>query len=314
MPSVRSSGRVKTLSPPDNTTEELDLFQAMPTGEASKEINALRLQISNLKRLQEVIHFLGSAPDLHALRTELLDLALSISGLRRGMLALSCSADDDSRRFKVRAKRGHEGEDKKSRESKVLMGILNRTLSAREFLIQGNIKDDGLLGHAAKGVQVRLGAVACLPLLVDGQLLGALLLDDPNRKTPFGAPEEHLLRSFARHAAVALNRVSQQSRLRRQASKYQRRSERLEAQVEASSRRVKKLKKAKQRLDASSGSADDELLGLLASGYSTAKRGFTRRYLAEVMRSCRGDLRAAANATGLPLPRLIGLLDHLDVR
>ena len=77
---------------------------------------------------------------------------------------------------------------------------------------------------------------------------------------------------------------------------------------------VKKLKKAKQRLDSSSGSADDELLGLLASGYSTAKRGFTRRYLAEVMRSCRGDLRAAANATGLPLPRLIGLLDHLDVR
>ncbi len=313
MPSVRSSGRVKTMSPPE-TTEELDLFQAMPTHEAGKEIEQLRLEVSNLKRLQEVIHFLGSAPDLQTLRTELLDLALSISGLRRGMLALSCSTDDDSRRFKVRAKRGHEGEDKKSRESKVLMGILNRTLTAREFLIEGNLKDDGILGHAAKGVKVRLGAVACLPLLVEGQLLGALLLDDPNRRTPYGASEEHLLRSFARHAAVALNRVSQQSRLRRQAAKYQRRSERLEAQVEQSSRRVKKLRKAKQVQDSSGTSADDEMLGLLASGYATAKRGFTRRYLGEVMRSCRGDLRAAANATGLPLPRLIGLLDHLDVR
>jgi GAF domain-containing protein len=312
----RSSGRLKTVSPP----ESQDLFAALhpDDSDAAQELASLRHEVANLKRLQEVIHFLGGAPDLQTLRTELLDLALSIMGMPRGMLALAAPSDDDSRRYRVRAKRGYADEDKGGKESQVLMGMLNRALREKEIFIVGDIKGDGILGHAVAGRRVRLGAVACLPLINNGELLGALLLDDPTKRT-FSASDQDLLRSFARHASVALARVAEQSRVRRQAAKLQRRSERLEAQLDQSSRRAKRQRQrmleTQSELDAvrRDRQSSQEFRGLLDSTYEEAKLGFTERYLEEVMSACGGDLRRAAYSTGLPLARLIGLLDHLGI-
>ena len=61
------------------------------------------------------------------------------------------------------------------------------------------------------------------------------------------------------------------------------------------------------------GENGEDLRRLLDSTYDRAKKGFTRRYLEDVMSSCRGDLRRAAHVPGLPLARLIGLLDHLGI-
>lgn len=304
---LRSTGRVRTVTPPPGS----DLLEGRPPGPAAAaEIESLRAELRDLKRLQEAIHFLGSAPDLLTLRGELLDLALSLSGLRRGLLALPTSSDDEGgRRFKVKGKRGFEdGPARDAAEFTVLRRILNDTLETREALVQGNLRDDGILGHAADSARkLRLGAVASLPLVAGGHVLGGLLLDDPQRLEPFSPAEEHLLRSFARHAAVALARVAAQTRLRRQAATLERRNERLEAELERSERRLARS----QRRSAERARAAARTQGLERLPYREAKRRFTRDYLAAALARARGDLCAVSRATGLPLPRLIGLLDTL---
>lgn len=348
------SGRVRTVTPPPDGSRspgEMDPFQAVPS-EVSDELEALRDEAQTLKRLQEVIHFLNGAPDLNTLRQELLDLAISVSGLRRGMLALRAPSDDEggSRRFKIKATRGfEESKVRGSPEAKVLRGIVNRTLEARETLLEGCIRDDGILGHAAGGKKLALGAVACLPLDCNGELVGALLLDDPDRERPFSTAEISLLRSFARHAALALHRVTENSRLRRRVELLKRRNERLEAEHEHLSKKVKKAKKlhqaAEERLEVEERNSERlkrqaselrhtserlaaivetppnpksdmhgrALRRLLGASYADAKREFTRRYLTNVMREAQGDLRAASDLTRLPISRLIGLLHHLDI-
>jgi GAF domain-containing protein len=286
----------------------------VPAPEVVSELDELRQEVANLKRLQEVIHFLGGAPDLLTLRTELLDLALSLSGLKRGMLALAVSSDDDgSRRFKVQVKRGFE--DSKSRsapETKVLRKMLNRALEAREMLIEGDIRREGILGHAARR-GLKLGAVACLPLEASGDLLGAVLLDDPDRTLSFSAAEEDLLRSFARHSAVALSRVASLMRSKRRTALLERRNQRLEAEADGLAKQVKKVSASSSRLRKHD-RAGQEMRRLMSLGDADAKRSFTGRYLAHVMRLASGDLRRASEMTGLPIARLIGLLEHLSIR
>lgn len=331
---IRSSGRIRAVTPPPSGVD--DPFQAIvPDPQFVSEVDELRQEVRALRRLQEVIHFLGGAPDLVTLRGELLDLALSVSGLSRGMLALRVSTDDAlTHKYKVKDTRGFDDERRRTPETKVLRRMLNRALEARETLLEGDVQHQGILGHA-RGADMQLGAVACLPLEAGGELLGALVLDDPERHRPFTIAEQSLLRSFGRHAALALLRVAQVHRLGRRSSLLKRRAERLEAERDAALKRLDQARRASASGSASAttsgtGSATtttsldrvpsgrltatrDALDALVEAPYASAKETFTRRYLEQALRRAGGDLRVAASATGLPVARLIGLMTHLDV-
>src|SRR5690606_10112248 len=150
----------------------------------------------------------------------------------------------------------------------------------------------------------------------------ALLLDDPQRDRPFTTAEASLLRSFARHVAQALGRLAHERRARKRAALLERRADRLEGELEALGRREHKVRAATERLRAASQrleaqaarAAVDPLQRLCDEPYADAKRSFTRAYLARVMRDAGGDLRAAARRSGLPVARLVGLLDTLALR
>ncbi|MBX3468336.1 MAG: GAF domain-containing protein [Planctomycetes bacterium] len=322
---LRSSGRVRAVTPPPSGEPVADaLFEAMvPDPGLSVELGELRQEVLDLRRLQEVIHFLGGAPDLVTLRRELLDLALSVSGLSRGMLALRVSTDDAlTHKYKVKATRGFEDDARRAPEVKVLRRMLNRALEARETLIEGDVQHGGILGHAHAG-GLRLRAVACLPLEAGGELLGALVLDDPDRRGPFTKAQQSLLRSFARHAALALLRVAQVHRLGRRATLLKRRTERVEAERDAALARLDAARRQRPSGAAPVAAPDaeaarrpasrDALDALVEQPYRDAKEAFTRRFLEQAMRRAGGDLRMASAATGLPIARLIGLLTRLDV-
>src|SRR5206468_11050327 len=53
----------------------------------------------------------------------------------------------------------------------------------------------------------------------EDELVGALLIDDPSRTKPFTPHEVELLRSFARHASLALARLGDRKRLSKRTSR-----------------------------------------------------------------------------------------------
>lgn len=298
---------------------ESSLFQPLRP-QISPEVAALREEVLGLRRLQEAIHFLGGAPDPIALRTEILELACSLSGLPRGSLALPTSSSGKSKkkRYKVKEQRGTESL-KGTQEYRVLRGILNRALERREALLEGAIREGGILDHAESHARrLELGAVACLPLEVNGEIHGALILDDPERNEPFTAAEESLLRSFARHAALALERVRIHGHAKRRLARLTQRNERLEAERERLEDQARQSQRRAGLTKTSERNRKEERAGreyrrILEDEYADAKEAFTVRYLRELLRRTGGDLNAACEESGLPMARLVGLLDRLQV-
>ncbi len=311
---MRSSGRIRTVSPTPGSAEAQDPFHALIPSNlgALPELEELREEVHALRRLHEVIHFLGGAPDREALEAEVLDLGLRVSGLSRGLLALRVRSDDDAPRFKVEQARGFDDEARSAAETKVLRKILGHVLERRETILEGAILEAGGILGFAKGADLALGAVAALPLEVGGTVLGGLILDDPERRVPFSQAEQRLLRSFARHAGQALARIEERARLGRKVGRLQRRAERLEAERDAARARLDR-RQAPGSPPAEERRGPDPLDLLLSAPFRDAKASFVERYLRDALRRAGGDVRIAAQATGLPLSRLLGLMQHLEV-
>ncbi len=312
---MRSSGRIRTVSPTPRDAEAPDPFHALIPSNlgALPELEELREEVHALRRLHEVIHFLGGAPDREALEAEVLDLGLRVSGLTRGLLALRVRSDDDAPRFKVEQARGFDDQARSAAETKVLRKILGHVLDRRETILEGAILEAGGILGFAKGADLALGAVAALPLEVGGTVLGGLILDDPERRVPFSQAEQRLLRSFARHAGQALARIEERSRLGRKVGRLQRRAERLEAERDAARTRLDRRQAPGGAPPAEERRGPDPLDLLLSTPFRDAKASFVERYLREALRRANGDVRIASQAKGLPLARLLGLMQHLEV-
>src|SRR5581483_9497815 len=129
------------------------------------EVERLRQENRNLKRLQEIVHFLGNATELDALVPEIVGLGVSISGLSRGLLALLGSKSASGERaFTVRVVRGITREERSSPEVRVLRKILARTLEERRPFFEADAK---LLADSLDDAERRTlhhGEVVALPL------------------------------------------------------------------------------------------------------------------------------------------------------
>jgi hypothetical protein len=304
---------------------------------APGEVDRLRQENRNMKRLQEVIHFLGNATELDALVPEIVGLGVSIAGLSRGLLALLGSKSASGERaFTVRVVRGIGREERSSPEVRILRKILARTLEERRPFFEADARN--LADDSREGRDLALGAVVALPLEAvlshgassETELVGALLLDDPARRTPFTPHEVELLRSFARHASLALARLGDRRRLSRRTSRlrdererFRQEGDQLRASLEETQNELIELRSKSGRVIAAAssriavangGREPDRLDEFLGRSWAAAKRTFLKRYLKEALRRAHGDLERAALATGLNVAKLVKLLDLHEVQ
>ena len=298
----RSSGHVRTISPPEGlrpTDAELPLAEA---GDLHDELQRTRDELRDLRQLHEVILYLQSVEDMAALRDEALNLALNLSRLKRGILALRAPSDEGgSPRFKIHDIRNFDEDGADRAEEKILRGILNRSLEQGETLLEGDILQDGILEFATDSKRLHLGAVACLPLEADGRAhpLGAFILDDPDRRDPFSHQETTLLRDFTRHLGQALHRLAETHRLQRRLNRSSRQAERLEAERDLVVEKYRKLEKRLQEDQGAQHARTGKLTRALNLPYLDAKKRLLREYLLEVLDHAGGDPRVACRWTRL---------------
>jgi hypothetical protein len=294
------------------------LSDAAPPGSSSDH---LREENRNLKRLQEAIHFLGSTEDLNALVPEIVGLGTSLSGLTRGLLVLLGGKQKSGEKaFKVRVVRGISRDERSTPEVRILRKILAKTLEERRAIFEADARTTDFARGVPEADHLVLGSVCSLPLEAEGELLGALLLDEPPRHTEFDKTERELLKSFARHAALALARLSDRTRLKQRTERLRNEREELRSTLEETQHELKTLRVESGRLKAKSSrlaaiaSTDDRLDEFLGRSFQVAKRGFLRHYLTEAIEKANGDLERASRATGLGVAKLVKLLEIYEVK
>lgn len=284
------------------------------------DLDRLKAENRNLKRLHEVIHFLGAAEDPKTLVPEIVGLATSITGLTRGLLALmGHRAKDGSREFKVKVVRGITRDERRTPEVRVLRKILAKTLEERRPIFEGDARKSEFAKNERDVDLYALGAVCSVPLEAEGELWGALLLDEPQRRRDFSKVEIELCSSFARHAALALARLSDRTRLARRSERLRTEREVLRETLEETQHELKVLRRESGRLAAQSSRFaaipnDGKLEEFLGRSFGVAKKAFLQHYLKQAIDRAEGDLERAARATGLSVAKFVKLLSVYEVK
>jgi len=191
---------------------------------------------------------------------EVLDAAIDLSGAERGFIVLR----DDDGSLRVRVARGLDRRAIAQSEQ-----LFSRSLSARAIDSGSPISTvdalrDERLDAAASVHALALRSVVAVPFKHEGDVRGAIYLDDRLRPGAFGPDDVRLLSDLADLASIALDGAERLRRERRQARRLEVRGRRLEHQVETQARQIESLRR-------SAGTSAADGLGIVGRGAAMQK-------------------------------------------
>ncbi len=173
-----------------------------------------------LKILARVIHITTHLNDLAVLEEILMDHLLELVGAERGFLML---VDPVSGALEFHTARNFSKESLFEGEFQVSRSIIFETFRTREAVLTSNAQDDERFEFSVSVHELGLRAVMCAPVVVGGQAIGVLYVDNRLRLGAFEADDLEFLKTFADQAANSIDRArltQEKNRLAQLFSRY----------------------------------------------------------------------------------------------
>ncbi|MBI4699642.1 MAG: protein kinase [Deltaproteobacteria bacterium] len=155
--------------------------------------------------LIEVMRQLGGGLELGELLERTVDAVLSVALVEHG-LVVAC---DRGARTLARVGRGMAGIERDGDEQRVVRAVLGRVAGSRAPLVLDDLAAPEAEFLGAAGARLRLSALACLPLLHDGRLVGVLYVDARGPAEPWSPERVPLLELVAAQAAAGIDHALQ---------------------------------------------------------------------------------------------------------
>ena len=146
--------------------------------------------------------------DLDGLLGTIMDMALEITGARRGFLVLL-----EGEAVSVQIARGIEDQGLPADEARFSRTVVREAVSTRAPVLTTDAASDLRFSGTASIGSLRLRSVLCVPLLMPHGAGGALYLDNDRREAAFDATDAERLASLADQAAVAITNVRRQQQI-----------------------------------------------------------------------------------------------------
>ena len=173
-----------------------------------------------LRAFAHVTRELSRETDTNALFPLIVDTAISLLGGERGFLlqsdepireAASLSSLDS---MSVHVARSFDGADIALPRTRVSLGIVKRVLESGEPLVSLDATQDQRFEEFASIEELQLKSVICLPVRVDGEVRGVLLVDNRMRQGAFDEEDLEIAELFADQAAIAMQNSRRLDELR----------------------------------------------------------------------------------------------------
>ena len=173
-----------------------------------------------LRAFAHVTRELSRETDTNALFPLIVDTAISLLGGERGFLlqsdepiseAASLSSLDS---MSVHVARSFDGADIALPRTRVSLGIVKRVLESGEPLVSLDAAQDQRFEEFASIEELQLKSVICLPVRVDGEVRGVLLVDNRMRQGAFNEEDLEIAELFADQAAIAMQNSRRVDELR----------------------------------------------------------------------------------------------------
>jgi GAF domain-containing protein len=94
------------------------------------------------------------------------------------------------------------------------VGAIQRVLKTRASVVVSDVQADPFLGKRPSVVGMGLGALACVPIRQDDEILGMIYVDSRERAAGFAQLDVEVLESLAEHAAIVIASLRLDRRMR----------------------------------------------------------------------------------------------------
>jgi len=173
-----------------------------------------------LRAFALVTRELSRETDTRALLPMIVDTAISLLGGERGFLLQSDEPIRDAAKLSsldsmnVHVARSFDGADIALPRTRVSLGIVKRVLESGEPLVSLDAAQDQRFEEFASIEELQLKSVICLPVMVDGEVRGVLLVDNRMRQGAFDEEDLEIAELFADQAAIAMQNSRRLDELR----------------------------------------------------------------------------------------------------
>ncbi len=172
-------------------------------------------------RLADITRAMTSTIETPKLLSLILDSAIELTDSERGFILLRAENGE----WKVRAARNFDHEAIKGADHKISHGIAEQVARSGQGITTVDALDDERFRANQSVLALKLRSIICLPLIVRGDVIGTLYLDNRFKNGLYGDRERGLLSAFADQAAIAI----ENARLFEAASNLANRTKELEA-------------------------------------------------------------------------------------
>lgn len=181
------------------------MFAPSETGFFPGDATSARLVQENafLRRLLEINKQINSDLTSQKVLVAIVDAAIELTQAERGFLLLAENGKKDSENLKVAVARNLDRE--KIVHPRLSSTILDRVLKTGESRLVADAQHEGELSEARSIRDLAIQSVLCVPLKVQGQVIGALYLDHRWRQEAFSGATIELVEAFADQAALSIH-------------------------------------------------------------------------------------------------------------
>src|SRR6187402_1477649 len=170
--------------------------------------------IEGIRRLQAFSERLMTSRSVDELLEALLDAIIELTGAGRGVVLLVDPGDAKDNVPRVRASRNLQREAIQDASGVISDSIVRQVIETRRPVIVSDALTDTTFGKSESVIALKLSSVMSVPLLSQGEAIGALYVANDEVKHLFQRPQLDLLQIFGAQASLILQNAMLLSALR----------------------------------------------------------------------------------------------------
>jgi len=171
-------------------------------------------EIAGLRRLHRFSERLMTSRSVDELLEELLDDVIDLTGAARGVVLLVEPGEAENNTPRVRASRNVRQEAIHDPSGAISDSIVRQVIETKRSVIVSDALTDTTFGKSESVIALQLSSVMCVPLVNQGDAIGALYVGNDEVKHLFQRSQLDLLTIFAGQASLILQNAMLLSALR----------------------------------------------------------------------------------------------------
>ncbi|MFN8447887.1 MAG: GAF domain-containing protein [Anaerolineae bacterium] len=174
--------------------------------QAEKQTEGVGRQLEQLEELLRTFSLITSSLELDRVLEEVMDTVIRLTGAERAYLMLSNS---DTAELELAVARNWGRENIADSDAVFSRSIVNQALKEGQAILTTNASADDRFQNVKSIVNNNLRSVLCIPLTIQGRVIGALYADNRITQDVFRKEQIPLLSAFGTQAAIGIENARQ---------------------------------------------------------------------------------------------------------